>query len=309
MLIFYRFRLKGRLPIGFRPGPQEVTMILSQSCRGGFPFLRSLALALLLLGAIGIPVRAQYFGTTTVVTARCGNCKMQVSAAAQVGMNCPFCGVHWGSDNLGNVSPRVWAAAVSRAHAEQVARLRERRVRRMAALARLSAPREAPATPGAGDKGQNDPDRQMRINWAKNILCHPGIELSRHGGGEGAADSAYQNVKAAERGMASGLGGGADSPGGSVRLDLRMLRGLNAAARLYPIRVAAIAGGEHPAGSPHHRGLAFDVDRINGQVVTPDNPYLAEFAGCCRRLGASVASGADDTDHPGSLHVEWPPAG
>jgi hypothetical protein len=50
--------------------------------------------------------------------------------------------------------------------------------------------------------------------------------------------------------------------------------------KAYSFGVSEIAGGCHSANSLHYRGLAVDVNVINGKHVSSTNPYLCSSSSC-----------------------------
>jgi hypothetical protein len=64
--------------------------------------------------------------------------------------------------------------------------------------------------------------------------------------------------------------------------------------KTYSFEVSEIAGGCHSANSRHYRGLAMDVNVINGKHVSPTNPYFMQVVQLCARLGAT------ELLHPGN---------
>ena len=89
-------------------------------------------------------------------------------------------------------------------------------------------------------------------------------------------------------------------------LDERMLNGMLALSRKYTFTVTEIAGGSHEVNSRHYAGVAFDVGRINGELVSYDNDYVADFMAGCRRKGAIEVLGPGDDDHDTHVHCAWP---
>ena len=63
------------------------------------------------------------------------------------------------------------------------------------------------------------------------------------------------------------------APGGSVYLDVNMLRAIiDIEAKFGFIRISAISGSCHSPGSSHYDGIAFDADRIGGTKKSPKSP-------------------------------------
>ena len=96
-----------------------------------------------------------------------------------------------------------------------------------------------------------------------------------------------------------------NAPGGSVHLDVRMLRALQELSRYYSFSVAEIAGGSHSRSSIHYRGAAFDVNVINGVRVSAQHQDCARFMADARQLGANEVIGPPQRGHDTHVHVGW----
>ncbi len=119
--------------------------------------------------------------------------------------------------------------------------------------------------------------------------------------------SAYDNLRQAAEGRSAKRSSYGRAPGGAVRLDPRMLRGMRTlASEGYTFRVTAIAGGSHSSNSRHYAGIAFDVDTINGVKVGYGNPHYRKFMRRCRELGATEVLGPGDRAHSTHCHAAWP---
>jgi len=97
------------------------------------------------------------------------------------------------------------------------------------------------------------------------------------------------------------------APGGHIMLDVRMLRSVLELSRYYTFRIAEFAGGCHGANSRHYRGLAFDVDMIDGQLVSIHHSRYKDFASDCRELGATEILKPPDAAHHHHVHAAWGP--
>ncbi len=96
------------------------------------------------------------------------------------------------------------------------------------------------------------------------------------------------------------------APGGSVWLDVRMLRGLLTLSNSWTFHVSEIAGGSHTAGSRHYAGVAADISVIGGRPVNSSNPYYRAFMARARALGATEVLGPGDAGHSTHVHIAWP---
>ncbi len=148
-----------------------------------------------------------------------------------------------------------------------------------------------------------------RAALARKILAHPNITLLRKqvsGRHDGA--SAYDNIASTARGYSARRSSYGRAPGGYARLNTSMLRTMLYLAnnRGYHYRVTAIAGGSHSSNSRHYRGVAFDVDQINGRKVRYGNPYMNSFKRIARANGATEVLGPGDRGHRTHLHFAWP---
>jgi zinc D-Ala-D-Ala carboxypeptidase len=115
--------------------------------------------------------------------------------------------------------------------------------------------------------------------------------------------TARQNIVDTARGLKAQRSSYGHAPGGSVYLDVRMLKGMLALASHYNFRVTQIAGGSHSPNSRHYAGIPFDVDVIDNRPVTSSNPYIHAFMAEARRLGATEVFGPGDPGHATHIHV------
>src|SRR5262249_1593103 len=95
------------------------------------------------------------------------------------------------------------------------------------------------------------------------------------------------------------------APGGTVQLDVRVLRALIELARHYTFAVSELAGGSHSRGSLHYQGTAFDVNVINGRPVGLNHPDYRGFMADCQALGAARVIGPPSPGHHSHVHAEW----
>lgn len=118
---------------------------------------------------------------------------------------------------------------------------------------------------------------------------------------------AWDNIRQAASGRAARRSCYENAPGGTVRLDARMLRGMRRlVSRGYSFRVTSLAGASHGRKSLHYAGLAFDIDTLNGERISWGHPGWRAFLRECRDLGATETLGPGDPGHATHLHVAWP---
>jgi hypothetical protein len=169
-----------------------------------------------------------------------------------------------------------------------------RRPRRKPAKARRAAAARAPSS--------------ARVELARRILAlAPGLELAdRHERGGAAADTALRNGQDTAAGRRATRGSASGATQGVVDLALPLLGALVAlAGRGYRLRVRELAGGVHAPDSAHYAGLAFSVDRLNGQRVGARHPDVGRFRDDCRRLGAIRVLGPGVRGHEHEIEAAW----
>ncbi|HEY0602728.1 MAG TPA: hypothetical protein VGD58_07445 [Herpetosiphonaceae bacterium] len=136
-----------------------------------------------------------------------------------------------------------------------------------------------------------------------------GINLLEYTLGCGCDDGATpaDNIRDAAAGRAANRSNYGTAPGGTVTLKHDLLYGMQKLKERYDhtYRVTAIAGGSHSSTSRHYAGVAFDVDRVNGQVVSFTYPH-GPFQQHCRDLGATEVLGPGDAGHDTHIHCAWP---
>lgn len=94
------------------------------------------------------------------------------------------------------------------------------------------------------------------------------------------------------------------APGGRIMLDVRMLRSVLELSRYYKLSIAEFAGGCH-ATTAHYKGVAFDVNRIDGMQVGANHPRYREFMQDCHELGAIKVIGPPSPGHGTHVHAQW----
>ena len=147
----------------------------------------------------------------------------------------------------------------------------------------------------------------LRQTLAHSLLRNPRVGLANfHVSGRRDQATALDNMQQAERGTRSLRSSYQRAPGGSVYLDIQMLWGMHYLTKAgWSYRVTELAGGSHSKKSSHYRGVAFDVDYINGVKVGRGNPHLRGFMWKCRQLGAREVKGPGTPGHSSHVHVEW----
>lgn len=148
-----------------------------------------------------------------------------------------------------------------------------------------------------------------RRQLARRILNRPrAIKLLKYhvSGNYEPKSTAYRNVVSAERGNRSWRSYWGHHPNSKVYLKKRMLRGMLKLRTKhgYRFRVTSIAGGRHGSTSLHYAGLAFDVDRVNGEAISHSRPRRG-FQNACRALGADEVLGPGYPGHDTHIHCAW----
>jgi len=142
---------------------------------------------------------------------------------------------------------------------------------------------------------------------ADRILNHPNITLATaHSSGVNDDATARRNIIDTAAGQPARRSSYGTAPGGTVRLDPNMLRGLLALADQYSFHVSELCGGSHSATSRHYRGVTADFNILNGQHVSAAHPDQAAFRARCQNLGATEVLGPGNTGHATHIHAAWP---
>lgn len=153
-----------------------------------------------------------------------------------------------------------------------------------------------------------DPIDSSVASLSRRILNHPKITLLRgHVSGKVDTATAYHNISSAANGHSARCSYYGNAPGGYTTLDIRMLKTMLyfADTKGWSFRVTEIAGGSHSKNSRHYRGVAFDVDLINGVKVGYGKAYYREFMNICRSRGATEVLGPGDKGHNRHVHIAW----
>ena len=142
---------------------------------------------------------------------------------------------------------------------------------------------------------------------AEEILSSPRIKLATsHVSGVVDEANPRQNMEDTAAGHAAHRSSYGGAPGGTVALNLSMLRGLIGLAERYSFAVSELCGGSHNPNSRHYAGVAFDVNEINGKPVRAGHPDLDAFKAMCRKLGATEVLGPGQPNHATHVHAGWP---
>jgi rare lipoprotein A len=138
------------------------------------------------------------------------------------------------------------------------------------------------------------PTRDLARDLAARILAERRIGLATghldpRGDDPPDGATAHDNIADTARGMPARRSSYGSGVGGTVALSPAMLRGLLDRAAAFTFSVAEIAGGSHPRTNAHARGLAFDVDSIDGTpVLGLGADAERRFMDGCRADGATV---------------------
>ena len=89
-------------------------------------------------------------------------------------------------------------------------------------------------------------------------------------------------------------------PSGETWLNPEMLEGLLDIAEFHDIEVSVIAGGVHPAGSPHYGGAAFKISAIDGVPISEMETALGTEGGAA----LAVDEEGNQVEMPSSLNGE-----
>jgi hypothetical protein len=142
---------------------------------------------------------------------------------------------------------------------------------------------------------------------AQRILESPRITLAtEHVSGVNDQATVRQNIADTAAGALARRSNYGGAPGGTVALNVRLLRGLLALAGSYSFSISELVGGSHSPNSRHYAGVAADVNQINGSQVRAGHPDLAAFKQKCRDLGATEVLGPGAPGHDTHVHAAWP---
>jgi hypothetical protein len=151
-----------------------------------------------------------------------------------------------------------------------------------------------------------DPENVADV--AADILRDHGItEATVHSSGVRDRATARWNVIDLAAGRAARRSSYENAPGGSTRVDIRLLEALRAMGLRMSVGVSEIAGGSHAPHSAHYDGQGLDINIVNGRHVGGGASYSAVVS-TCRAFGAThVYSPSYDPygGHNNHVHCEW----
>jgi hypothetical protein len=148
---------------------------------------------------------------------------------------------------------------------------------------------------------------KIRALLAGGILNNANITLATaHVEGVNDNATARHNIEDTSNGRAASRSTYGNAPGGSVKLDLKVLTGILKLAETYSFSISELAGGEHSRTSRHYDGVTVDVNVLNGRHVSATHPDVANFKRGCRSLGATEVLGPGDPGHATHIHCAWP---
>ena len=147
----------------------------------------------------------------------------------------------------------------------------------------------------------------IRALLAGGILRNTKITLATsHTSGVTDSATARQNIDDTAKARDASRSSYGAGPGGSVKLDIRLLTGILKLAEAYSFSISELAGGSHSRGSRHYNGVTMDVNVINGRHVGKSHPDVANFMQQCRKLGATQVLGPGSPGHDTHVHCAWP---
>ena len=168
----------------------------------------------------------------------------------------------------------------------------------------------APAAGGEGAAGAvgepaPPPDSQ---ELAQEVLANPNIVLLS-GAALGVSDGSdpLSNVQAAAKAQPAKRREFDGVASGETWLNPEMLEGLLKIGEYYKVEVRAVAGGVHPAGSPHYGGAAFAISAVDGVPVADLETVVAPGGGEANAPPSSINGEPVETIlAPGGNDVEAP---
>jgi hypothetical protein len=157
-----------------------------------------------------------------------------------------------------------------------------------------------------GKKAWRKLKEKIRARLADMILNNANITLATvHVSGVKDNANVRQNIQDTANDIVASRSNYQNAPGGTVKLDNRMLAAINKLAQTYSFSISELAGGSHSKHSLHYDGVAFDVNVLNGQRVNASHPDVAKFKRDCRSEGATEVLGPGDAGHATHIHCAW----
>ena len=143
---------------------------------------------------------------------------------------------------------------------------------------------------------------------ARQIKANPRISLDAfHTSGRVDGANARANIADLAAGLLARRSAYEGAPGGTTRVDTRLLRALKRMGERGGVTVSEIAGGSHSRGSTHYSGRGLDIRAVGGVPVRRGTSYgMAVEA--CRAFGAvRVFHPSYDPygGHQGHVHCDW----
>jgi zinc D-Ala-D-Ala carboxypeptidase len=146
-----------------------------------------------------------------------------------------------------------------------------------------------------------------RSALAMQVFMNPNIDLAGdHPSKTADGATAKQNMRDSLFLMRAVRSNYENAPGGEIEISNALLQAMLELAGTYSYSVTEIAGGSHGRKSRHYAGVAMDVGKINGEVVSSKNKSVSAFMKDCRRLGATELLGPGNPKHDHHVHAAWP---
>jgi hypothetical protein len=173
---------------------------------------------------------------------------------------------------------------------------------------RVVKPADADHITGFGPTWRQQVDGEQTVDVARQIRGNARIELDTvHSSGVVDGATAERNVVDLSNGLLARRSAYENAPGGSTRVDIRVLEALRGMGMRGSVTVSEIAGGSHAVGSAHYSGEALDIRFVNGVHVAPGAAY-GMAVDTCRAYGARhVYYPAYDPygGHQNHVHCDW----
>jgi hypothetical protein len=177
-----------------------------------------------------------------------------------------------------------------------------------AAMMRVVTPPDAAHAMGATPYWRQTVRLENAVDVARDILADRSIVLEAvHSGGPTDRATPLEEMRSIAAGQAARRSSFGTAPGGSTRVDLRLLKALRRMGQLGSVRVSEIAGGSHAGHSQHYLGKAIDINYVNGRHVGSGSSYSMAVS-ACRAFGAARVfnPGYDPYGgHGNHVHCDW----